>query len=202
MFVIGITGGIGTGKSTVARILADRGVLVLDADKISREVTESGGRALEEIRETLGNRVFDASGSLKRNQVAEIVFSNRTKLDQLSAVIHRHVLAEMAEKIEAERQKGTKVIALDVPIPVQRGFVDSCNQIWTVSAPLELRLDRLLLRGMTNEEAKRRMDMQMTAEEYEDIADFVIQNDQDMAHLETQVKELIEKELHKRGIRI
>jgi len=130
------------------------------------------------------------------------VFSNRTTLDKLSAIIHRQVLAEIAEELDKEREKGTKVIVLDVPIPVKRGFLDICNQVWVVSANEDVRLERLENRGMSIEDAKRRMNMQMTREEYEELADIVLVNNGDENILKEQVDIHIREELEKRGIRI
>lgn len=202
MFVIGITGGIGTGKSTAAKIFADRGVRVLDADEISRKVTGHEGRALDSIRELLGSKIIDSSGNMNRKMVAGLVFSDRTKLDKLSAIIHRHVLDEMAEEIEKEREKGTKVIVLDVPIPVQKGFLDVCNQVWVISADEDVRLERIIQRGLSAEDARRRMEMQMTRDEYEELADIVIENNADEDVLREKINIHIRKELEERGIRI
>lgn len=202
MFVIGITGGIGTGKSTAAKIFADRGVRVLDADEISRTVTGHGGRALDSIRELLGSRIIDSSGNMNRKMVAGLVFSDRTKLDKLSAIIHRQVLDEMAEEIEKEREKGTKVIVLDVPIPVKKGFLDVCNQVWVISADEDVRLERITQRGLSPEDAGRRMEMQMTRDEYEELADIVIENNSDEDALKEKIDMHIRKELEERGIRI
>ncbi len=202
MFVIGITGGIGTGKSMVAGIFGSRGVKVLDADDISREVTGVGGAALPEIRGLLGNKAVDTDFSMNRKYVASLVFSDRTKLDQLSKIIHRHVLEQIAVELEAEKEKGTKLVILDAPIPVRKGFLDRCNQVWVVSADENIRLERLVARGMDIDDAKRRMSMQMTREEYEDLADVVICNDgteEDLAH---EVEKHIAAQLHERGIRI
>ena len=202
MFVIGITGGIGAGKSTAAKIFAERGVRVLDADEISRKVTGQGGRALDSIRGLLGNKMIDTSGNMNRKLVAGLVFSDRTKLDKLSAVIHRHVLDEIGEELEKEREKGTKVIVLDVPIPVKKGFLDVCNQVWVISADEDVRIERIRDRGMSAEDARRRMDMQMTREEYEELADIVIENNEDEETLKEKINVHIRKELEGRGIRI
>lgn len=202
MFVIGITGGIGSGKSTAAGVFADRGVRVLDADEISRKVTGPQGRALDAIRDLLGNRMFDPSGNLNRTLVAGLVFSDRKKLDRLSAIIHRHVLDEIKDELVKENEKGTKVIVLDVPIPVNKGFLDVCSQVWVISADEQVRLGRIRRRGMNEDDARRRMDMQMTREEYEDIADIVIENNADEESLKEQINIHIKEELEKRGIRI
>lgn len=202
MFVVGITGGIGTGKSTVAKIFADRGVRVLDADEISKKVTGYEGSALEDIRALLGKKSIDSFGNMNRKYVASLVFSDRTKLDKLSAIIHKQVLEQMGLELEKEREQGTKVIILDVPIPVKKGFLDVCNQVWVVSADEDVRLARIMNRGMDIEDAKRRMAMQMTREEYENLADIVIENNEDDEALKEIVEIHIKGELEKRGIRI
>ena len=91
MFVLGITGGIGSGKSTVSGLLAERGLLVLDADEISRSVTGPMGRAMPEIAETFGKKVVSANGALNRRVMSDIAFGDKKKLDDLSTIIHRHV---------------------------------------------------------------------------------------------------------------
>jgi dephospho-CoA kinase len=202
MFVIGITGGIGAGKSAVAALFAKRGIRVLDADEISRQVTGVNGRSVEAIRELLGNKVVGADGALNRKVVATMIFSNRILLDKISAIIHKEVLNEMLSEIEKEREQGTKVLVLDVPIPVKKGFLDVCNQVWVVSSDENIRLERLEKRGLSREDALRRMQMQMTREEYEDLADIVITNDLDELSLETIVTKKMNEEFEKRGIRV
>lgn len=202
MFVIGITGGIGCGKSTAAGVCRDAGLPVIDADVISREVTAAGGDALPEIREQFGPSVFAADGSLDRAGAAKRVFRDHKALDQLSRIIHRHVLRIMHERLEALAQKGTGAAVLDVPIPVQEGFVDHCDQIWVVWAGEEQRIDRLAARGMEPDEARRRMAMQMTREEYEALADHVLNNDGPPEELAGRVMELLDLELGQRGIRM
>ncbi len=202
MFVIGITGGIGAGKSAVASVFAKKGIRVLDADEISRQVTGVNGRSIEAIRELLGNKAVDTDGALNRKVVATIVFSNRTLLDKLSAVIHKEVLNEMLSEIEKERERGTKVLVLDVPIPVKKGFLDVCNQVWVVSSNDNIRLERLEKRGVDRGDALRRIQMQMTREEYENLADIVITNNEDTLSLEKSVMQRMNEEFEKRGIRI
>lgn len=202
MFILGVTGGIGSGKSTVSSILRDRGVLVLDADEISHKVTESDGLAIEPIRELFGNRAINSDNSLNRKYVSSIVFDDRTKLDNLSTIIHRCVFEYMDKVIEEERQKGTKALVLDVPIPVKNGFVSRCNQIWVVTCEETVRVERIVKRGMSEEEARRRMAMQMTDDEYLALGDFEINNSGTREELETRINELIVAEFHSRGIRI
>lgn len=202
MFVLGITGGIGSGKSTVSGILKDRGLKVLDADQLSREVTAVGGIALPEIEEVFGNRAIASDGSMNRKYVSSVVFSDNTKLDILSSIIHKYVLQYIAEDIEKERVRGTKCIVLDVPIPVKKGFCDKCNQIWVVTCDENVRIKRLIDRGLTKEDAQRRIAVQMTDEEYLSLGDFEINNSGTLDELYDRTEELIKSELFERGIRI
>ena len=120
MFVLGITGGIGSGKSTVSGLLAERGLLVLDADEISRSVTAAGGRAMPEIAETFGKKVVTASGALNRRVMSDIAFGDKKKLDDLSTIIHRHVFEQIIDTLEKEKEKGSKCV---VPKPLNRAFM-------------------------------------------------------------------------------
>lgn len=201
MFVLGVTGGIGTGKSTVSGILRDRGLLVLDADQISKDVTDVDGIANEEIAQVFGNRAI-RNNALDRKYISSIVFNDKTKLDKLSSIIHKYVLKYIADQLEKERARGTKCVVLDVPIPVEKGFVDKCNQIWVVTCDTEIKLRRLVDRGMTLDDAKRRIAMQMTDEEYLNIGDHEINNSGSFDDLIARVEELIKEQLYERGIRI
>jgi len=202
MFVLGITGAIGCGKSTVSDILRQRGLTVLDADRISREVTEAGGDAIDEIRELFGEKAISGDGSLDRKYMSEVVFTDKKKLDLLSSVVHKHVFEVMNRRLEKEAENKTRCVVLDVPIPVNKGFVDHCNQIWTVTCDDSVRLERLISRGMSREDAMRRMSVQMTNDEYASLADFVIDNSGDEKTLSEKVDKLIKEQLHERGIRI
>ncbi|MBR6880495.1 MAG: dephospho-CoA kinase [Clostridiales bacterium] len=202
MFILGITGSIGSGKSTVSALLREKGLKVLDADEISREVTAPGGLAIDAIKEMFGSRAISADGGMNRRYVSSLVFGDNRKLDELSALIHRYVFEYMDEETAKEVQKKTKCLVLDVPIPVRKGFVDRCDQIWTVVCDEGIRLKRLVDRGMTKEDAQRRIAVQMTDDEYAALADHVIDNSGDIEDLKEKVEELIKTQLHERGIRI
>ena len=201
MFVLGITGGIGSGKSTVSTILAERGLLVLDADEISRAVTGPLGRAMPEIAAVFGNKVVSSNGALNRRIMSDIAFGDKKKLDELSSIIHRHVFEQIDETLEKEKQKGTKCVVLDVPIPVNK-FRDLCNQIWVVTCDKDVRLARLQKRGMDKDEAERRIAVQMTDDEYCELGDHSIDNSWDIEDLKDKVEVLIREQLYERGIRI
>lgn len=201
MFIVGVTGGIGSGKTTVSRYLEDKGLVVLDADRISGEVTAAGGSAVEEVAEVFGPSSVDIDGAMNRKYMSDIVFHDRMKLDLLSSIVHKHVFFEMEKKIEEETAKKTKCLILDVPIPVQR-FVDMSDQVWVVTCDTATRISRLLDRGLSYEEAQRRIAMQLSDEEYSDLADFVIDNSGSLEQTYDRVDELIKTQLVERGIRI
>ncbi len=201
MFVLGVTGGIGSGKSTVSSYLGDKGLTVIDADELSRQVTDVGGIAVPAIAEVFGRRAVKDNGALNRKYVSGIVFKDKTKLDVLSSIVHRFVLDKMEEEVGKLRTKGTKCVVLDVPIPVNR-FVNMCNQIWVVTCDLDVRLARLKDRGMDADDAQRRIAMQMTDDEYEQLGDYSIDNSGTLDETYASVDKLIVKELNGRGIRI
>ena len=202
MFIVGITGGIGSGKSLVAGIFREGGAVLLDADEISRKITGEDGRTLSRVRDLLGPSFFDRQGHLDRKKVASSVFSDKGLLDVYSRIIHEEVLDEIAATLEKEREKGTKLVVLDVPIPVKKGFLDICNHVIVVSCADELRVTRLEQRGMDPTDAKRRIAMQMNREEYEELGDFVFDNSGSPEDLADLTHRYISDELGKRGIRL
>ncbi len=163
MFIIGVTGGIGCGKSSVARICLEAGVPVIDADQLSHEVTAAGGAAIPAMIETFGTGVIDNQGALNREYMAKKVFQNHRALDQLSAIVHLASLSKCTWRSNLERKNRKRY--LDVPIPVKNGFVDICDQISVVWANDENRLRRLAAPAWMNE-SRRRIAMQMTGREY------------------------------------
>lgn len=202
MFIIGITGGIGCGKSTAAAICREAGLPVIDADQLSREVTAAGGAAMPAIIEAFGPGAADGDGALDRQHMAKKVFQNHRALDQLSTIVHAHVVEQIRTRVSKLEEKKTRAVVLDVPIPVRHGFVDLCDQVWVVWASDEIRLARLAERGMDETEARRRMGMQMTREEYFALATHIVNNDGSRDELAARIRSLLEDELGSRGIRI
>ena len=202
MFILGITGGIGAGKSTVASIIRALGIQVIDADAIAHQLTSTPGPTTERIASELGDHLLDSEGALDRAGVASLAFSNKRFLDELSALIHQDVISAMDRILEEAKAGKVKAMALDVPIPVKRGFLDVCDQIWVVTADKSVRLARLERRGMDVAEAERRMGVQMTDEEYRALADHEIVNNAGLFELEKQVRKLLRDELRHRGIKI
>ena len=202
MFVLGITGGIGSGKTTVASIVKAAGVPVLDADKISHELTNNPGPTLDKIFEAFGDELRNEDGTLDRAQMADIVFKNKRALDQLEKIVHEDVMNYIISELEAASKKKTRVVALDVPIPVKQGFLDQADLVWVVSCSREKRIQRLMRRGLSREDAERRLTVQMTDEEYKAIANYVIDNNGSLEELYHQVRERLKTELEARGIKL
>ncbi|MDO5733381.1 MAG: dephospho-CoA kinase [Eubacteriales bacterium] len=202
MFVLGVTGGIGCGKSTAASRMRDRGIPVLDADQISHQVSAAGGRAESEIIESFGTEILGEDGAIDRGLLAELVFHDRRALDRLSLIVHAAVMDEIKQSLQILEAKKTKAVVLDVPIPVRDGFLDRCDLVLLIWASDEVRIPRLRERGLNDEQIKERIAMQMSHEEYQEIANLEILNDGDLDELYAKVDRLLEDELASRGIRL
>lgn len=200
MFILGVTGGIGCGKSTVAALLKEAGLAVLDADAISHELTAPQGKSLPAIVEAFGPDILAEDGSLSRQEMARLVFQDKKQLDRLSGIIHRDVLEEIGLRLDQLSEQKVQAVALDVPLPVKHGFLDRCDQVWCVWADENIRLERLFLRGLSREEAKLRIRVQLNEEEYRKLSTHMIYNNGDLSDLRTKVQELLESELQSRGI--
>jgi dephospho-CoA kinase len=175
MKVVGLTGGIGAGKSTVSAQLAARGAVVVDADAVVKELQASGTPVFEAIVERFGTGVVGPDGELDRPALAAVVFGDPEALAELNALVHPAVGAEMFRRID--EQRGTdRVVVLDVPLLVESGRYRAAGVI-VVDAPVEVAVERLVRdRGMTEDEARARMARQVSREERLAKADFVIDN--------------------------
>lgn len=189
MRVLGVTGGTGTGKTVVCRILKEQGGKVIDADKITRRLQEKGQPAYNEIRNYFGDEILTEEGELDRRKLGRIVFENRDKLAVLNKIVHTKVSEEIKKRIAAYKEQGDIPFAvLDVPIPVEEGFFDTADCIWAVVANDDIRVSRLMRRmNISEEEAETRISAQMSNREYEDIADVTIPNESDIGELKKLV---------------
>lgn len=178
MHVFGLTGGIGTGKSTVARLLAAKGAVVIDADRIAREVVAPDSPALQEIVKEFGESVLNARGELDRAKLAAIVFSDPEKRRRLEAITHPRIFARFAQEITQAAEKGARVVILDVPLLFETGGLASAvEKVIVVYAPVQTQVERLAQRdGMTEEQARARIGAQMDIEEKRKRGDYVIEN--------------------------
>lgn len=186
MLKVGLTGGIGSGKSEVSRLLAAYGAVIVDADRIAREVVEPGTPGLAAVIAEFGPGVVTADGALDRPKLGAIVFADTGRRTALNAIVHPLVRARSAE-IEAAAAPDA-VVVHDVPLLAENGLAPLYDLVIVIDAAEETRLDRLVrLRGMTPDEARARMAAQATRAERLAVADLVIDNDGPLEALEAQV---------------
>jgi dephospho-CoA kinase len=172
---IGLTGGIGSGKSTVAALLAEHGAVIVDADRIAREVVEAGTPGLAAVVAEFGEQVLAADGSLDRPTLAAVVFADPAARARLDAVVHPLVRVRAAELVAAAPPDA--VVVQDVPLLVETGQAASYDLVLVVRADVEERVRRLVGRGLTAEDARARIASQATDEQRAAVADVVISND-------------------------
>ncbi|GAT80449.1 dephospho-CoA kinase [Streptomyces sp. F-3] len=188
---MGLTGGIGAGKSEVSRLLVECGAVLIDADRIAREVVAPGTPGLEAVVEAFGQDVLAEDGSLDRPRLGSIVFADPEKLAVLNSIVHPLVSARSRELQEAAPEDA--VVVHDVPLLTENGLAPQYDVVVVVDASPQTQLDRLVrLRGMTEEDARARMAAQATREERLRIADIVIDNDVPLERLRQRVKEVWE----------
>ncbi|KAB1145711.1 dephospho-CoA kinase [Streptomyces luteolifulvus] len=189
MLKVGLTGGIGAGKSEVSRLLVERGAVLIDADRIAREVVAPGTPGLAAVSEAFGAGVLAADGSLDRPRLGAIVFADPDKLAVLNSIVHPLVGARSRE-LEASAAEDA-VVVHDVPLLAENALAPLYDVVIVVDASPETQLDRLVrLRGMTEEDARARMSAQATREKRLEIADIVIHNDVPLAELERRVADV------------
>lgn len=189
MLLVGLTGGIGAGKSEVSRRLAAYGAVIIDADLIAREVVAPGTDGLAEIVEAFGAGVLGPDGALDRERLGDIVFADPGKLATLNAIVHPRVAARMRE-LEDAAGPGS-VVVHDVPLIAENGLAGSYDLVVVVDVPPRAQLDRLVrLRGMTREQAQARMNAQASRQQRLAIAGIVVDNSGSLAELDRQVGEL------------
>ncbi|MFD9633603.1 dephospho-CoA kinase [Streptomyces violascens] len=192
MLKVGLTGGIGAGKSEVSRLLVSYGAVLIDADRIAREVVEPGTPGLAAVVEAFGPGILSADGTLDRPRLGGIVFSDPEKLATLNKIVHPLVGARSAE-LESTAAPDSVVIH-DVPLLTENGLAALYDLVVVVDAAPETQLDRLVrLRGMTPEEARARMAAQADRAQRLAVADLVIDNDGPLESLEPQVRKVWEE---------
>jgi dephospho-CoA kinase len=192
MFIVGLTGGIASGKSTVATRFVEHGAVHIDADALSREVVEPGTSGLSEVARQFGPAVLTVDGALDRAALGGIVFADPQARMRLEAIIHPRVHARTAELIaEAEASDPAAVVVYDVPLLVEARRELEFDLIVVCEAPAEVRIERLQEhRGMPREEAERRIRSQATDEQRRAVADVIIDTATTLEHTLEQVDEL------------
>ncbi|MCX5201914.1 dephospho-CoA kinase [Streptomyces sp. NBC_00237] len=199
MLSVGLTGGIGAGKSEVSRLLASYGAVVVDADKIAREVVEPGTPGLDAVVAAFGEGILAADGTLDRPALGAIVFADPEKLKTLNAIVHPLVGARSAELKAAAAADA--VVVHDVPLLTENGLAPLYDLVVVVDASPETQLDRLVrLRGTSEADARGRMAAQATREQRLAVADLVIDNDGPLEALEPQVRKVWQALVERAGL--
>lgn len=187
MILVGLTGGIGSGKTTVSAMLAARGAVIIDADQITRELQAPGSPVLTDIVLAFGPDVLDDDGALDRPALAAKVFGDPEALKRLNKIVHPAVGREMASRLEAQRNSDS-VVVLDIPLLVENPREGLCGTL-VVDLPVELAVERLVaFRNMSRADAEARISRQASREARVAIADRVIDNSGDLESLEMQVE--------------
>lgn len=198
MLRVGLTGGIGAGKSEVSGRLAAQGAVIVDADVIAREVVAPGTEGFAAVVETFGPGVLGPDGALDRPRLGDIVFADKEKLAALNAIVHPRVGARMRE-LEDAAGPGS-VVVHDVPLIAENGLADAYDLVVVVDVPPRIQLDRLVRhRGLTREQAQARIAAQASRAQRLSIADIVVDNSGSIAELDRQVGELW-SELRRRAV--
>ncbi len=195
--VVGLTGGIASGKTTVSGLLAARGAYIIDADSVGHQVLLPDGEAYPEVVSTFGTEILDEDGTISRPKLGAVVFSAPERLDALNRISHPNMAARMSLEIRRVRGKPPAeqppLIVLDAAILFEAGWDALCAQVWTVEAPPEASVERLAASGrFTREAAQARIDAQMSNAERAQRADRVILNTGALAALEAEVRRVWE----------
>ena len=191
MIVGGLTGGIGSGKSAVSRLLAGHGAVVVDADLVAREVVEPGTPGLEAVVERFGPSVLGPDGALDRGALGRLVFGDPVALAALNAVLHPRIGARTAELVEQARAAGARVLVHDVALLVENGLAPLYDAVVVVAVTPMTQLDRLVrLRGMDEPDARARIGAQSVLADKLAVATHVLQNDGPIRELPAQVARL------------
>ena len=190
-YVVGITGGIASGKTAATEFLAEQGALVLDADVESRALTAENGDALPMIHEKFGDAVFNEDGTLNRRALGEIVFASEEQRRALEGIIHPMVQHRIIQKIRQAEQDGVPFLFLSVPLLFETGMDALCDETWVLYADREQQIARVVARdGLSREAAEARVDSQMPAQERVARATRAISTDRPIERTRAELEQL------------
>ena len=193
MLVIGLTGGIGTGKSEVTRLLQALGAIVINADRVGHEAYNSGSESWRRVIEAFGEDVLQPGGEIDRRKLGAIVFSDPEQLARLNQIMHPRMARIVADELEELRAQGTQVVVVEAALLYEAGWDSLVDEVWATDSPVEAVIQRLQTRnGMSPEEVLKRIDSQMDRSERLDRAQVVVDNSGDIAALEQTVNSLWE----------
>ena len=191
MLVIGLTGGIGTGKSEAARHLVTLGARLIDADVVGHEAYRPHAEAWRRVVEAFGEAILGPEGEIDRRALGAIVFSDPDQLARLNGIMHPLMAGMVQEKIDAFRGTGSEAVVVEAALLFEAGWSSLVQEVWVTDSPVEVVVARLAQRnGMSEEEARRRIASQMSREERLERADFVIDNSKDVESMREAIDEL------------
>lgn len=197
-YIIGLTGGIGTGKSEAAKFLETLGAVQVDADEISHGLTAPGAEALPEIREAFGNGVFEPDGSLNRRELARVAFEDPGNRRKLEAILHPRVQREMMRRIDLAAEENVKVVFLNVPLLFETGVDALCDETWVLLANPETQVARVMMRDrVEREDVEIRIVNQMANEEKAARATVVVSTDRPIEKTQAELAALYQQVLKK-----
>ncbi|MDW0118454.1 dephospho-CoA kinase [Sporosarcina thermotolerans] len=192
--IIGLTGSIATGKSTVSRMLKEKGYPIVDADEISRQVVEPGSSVLEKIADAFGKEIIDQDGRLNREKLGGLIFNDQLEREKLNAIMHPAVRQEMIRQKELWLEKGFNTVIMDIPLLFESKLQSYVEKIIVVSATPSIQRKRLMARNnLTGEEADARINSQLPIPEKEKGADAVINNNDTLEETERQLDAILAK---------
>ncbi|AIT88989.1 dephospho-CoA kinase [Corynebacterium ulcerans] len=193
MIIVGLTGGIGSGKSTVSRALARKGACIIDADQIAREVVEPGSSVLLELAQAFGEDVV-VDGVLDRSLLASRAFVDEEHTQLLNGITHPEICRRIKDRLVQAREEGNRVAVLDHPLLLEQGLAAEVDLVVVVDVPAEIRVQRLVaFRGIEEQDARNRIARQMSDAARLEKADVVIDNSRALSDLEPQIEELWER---------
>lgn len=197
-YIIGLTGGIGCGKSEAAQFLKSLGAAHIDADEISRALTGENGEALPEIRERFGDGAFREDGTLDRARMAEFIFSNEAARRALEGILHPLVQRTMLRQMDEAAERGDRIVILDVPLLFETGMDALCDECWTLYVDRETQIERVMARdGLDRDQAEARIDSQMSVEERNTRATRAINTDRPIERTQAELAALYHAVLKK-----
>lgn len=191
--IIGITGGIGSGKSTVSKILSELGAKVIDADRIAQEILFKDGNAIKELTAYFGSEILDEHRELLRDRLSNLVFGHPNKLEVLNGITHKYIIKKIISDVNNIKKEGKeKVLVIDAAIPLEHGFLDQVDEVWVVVAELDTRINRVMKRNcISREQVLGRIKSQKSDEEYIKVGDKILFNNDDVEKLRIKVLNLL-----------
>ena len=190
--ILGLTGGIGTGKSTVAKMLREKNIPVVDTDSISKEIIKYP-EIIEKIKAEISSKIFNNENKLDRKKLSEIVFENKDKLKKLNEIMHPVILKKMWEEVE-KLKKDYKIIVVDIPLLFEINMENEVDKVLLIYSSKEIQIERIMNRdGRTREEAIKIINSQMPLYKKREKSDYIIQNNDSLEKLEKNLDKVVQK---------